>query len=307
MPKIIVERSILINAPRGQVYATVRDFRQLPSWSPWLICEPDCQLTFAKDGRSYAWQGKVVGEGEISVVTESEGVAIDYNLSFLKPWKSTCTSRIVFANAGDMTKVTWTMYSSLPIFLFWMTKTMSAMIGMDYDRGLAMLKSVLETGDPGSKLDFIGQESFSGFDYVGIRTQCAIAEIGPYMEKDFATLMQKMGQGGGQPAGNAFAQYHKWDIVKGLVDYTLGFPVAQATTTLPDGLIAGKLPDSTVYSIRHTGAYRYLGNAWAAGMARQRAKIFASNKQIAPFETYQNDPRETAEAGLVTVAHFPVK
>ena len=36
------------------------------------------------------------------------------------------------------------MEGTLPIFLFFMKKKMSAMVGSDYERGLAMLKELLE-------------------------------------------------------------------------------------------------------------------------------------------------------------------
>ena len=38
-----------------------------------------------------------------------------------------------------------------------------------------------------------------------------------------------------------------------------------------------------------------------------RAKAFALNKKIHPFEIYENDPASTEENELVTVAHFPAK
>ena len=52
------------------------------------------------------------------------------------------------------------MKSQLPFFLFWMVKKMKVYIGMDYERGLKMLKDYLETGlvpsaikiDPNSKI-----------------------------------------------------------------------------------------------------------------------------------------------------------
>ncbi|WP_269542824.1 SRPBCC family protein [Cerasicoccus fimbriatus] len=304
MPKYSVERSILINAPRGKVYATVRDFHQWPQWSPWLICEPDAKLDFAKDGRSYAWIGQYIGEGNIAVTTENEGVAIDYRLTFIKPFKAVSKVRFEFGNAGEQTKVTWKMDSSLPIFLFFLTGMMKNMIGMDYERGLKMLRNYIEKGDRLSQLDIIGEESFTGFNYLGLRRQCAIAEVGPHMEEDFATIMQATEAAGIQPSGAPFSIYHKWDIGKARVDYTIGIPVTNGET--PDGLLRGEIPSGKVYSIKLTGPYELLGNAWSAGITRQRSKVFKCG-QHPPFETYQNDPRETDERELVTVVHFPLK
>ncbi len=306
MPAITAERSIIINAPRGQVYATVRDFRQWPAWSPWVILEPEARLTFSNDGRRYDWAGDVVGAGNIKVVDEQEGVFIDYELTFLKPFKSTARVRMAFANAVDATKVTWRMDSSLPFFLFFMVKTMNAMIGMDYERGLQMLKRFIETGSRQCQLEILGRESFSGFSYLGLRVQCAISDVGPSMETHFAELTRKFDEAGLKPSGAPFSIYHKWDMGKGRVDYTLGFPVEGVNGNAPAGVLAASLPDIEVYTIKHTGAYQLLGNAWSAGMCRQRARQFRCGK-LPPFEVYHNDPRETKEDDLITTVHLPLK
>ncbi|WP_309397034.1 SRPBCC family protein [Cerasicoccus maritimus] len=305
MPKFSVERSVLLNAPRGKVYATVRDFHQWPQWSPWLICEPDADLEFAKDGRRYAWNGQFVGAGDIVVTKEEEGVSIDYDLTFLKPFKSKSKVRFEFANAGDQTKVIWKMDSSLPFFLFFLTKMMKNMIGMDYERGLLMLKNYVETGDRGCALDIRGEETFNGFDYLGIRHQCAMNDVGPAMEKAFGSIVEKMDAAGLEPTGAPFSIYHKWDLGKSRVEFTIGIPT-NVNGSAPEGVTAGNIPSCQVFSLQHTGAYELLGNPWSAGMTRQRAKAFASSK-LPPFETYENDPRETPERELVTVVHFPLK
>ena len=38
------------------------------------------------------------------------------------------------------------MEGTLPVFMFFMRRKMSSMVGKDYERGLAMLKQVVESG-----------------------------------------------------------------------------------------------------------------------------------------------------------------
>ena len=185
MPKIAVNKSIVIAVTPEKAFETIRDFRQWNRWSPWVICEPDCQMTYADDGKSYAWDGKVIGSGSVEMADEQKPQAIDYRLTFLKPWKSKATFSFVFQPEGDGVRVIWTMDSSLPWFLFFMKGMMTAMIGMDYDRGLRMLKDYLETGNVHSKLEYPGQTNFEGFRYVGIRSQSSMAQIGDQMKADF--------------------------------------------------------------------------------------------------------------------------
>ena len=309
MPLFSVEKSIEIAAPRDQVYASVRDFRQWPEWSPWLIAEPECGLVYADDGKSYTWDGKIIGAGELAIVDESPPGRIDYRLSFFRPFKSINKSSFLFSEQGSGTKVTWTMEGSLPFFLFFMKKMMTAFVGMDYERGLSMLKDKLESGTVPSALVFPGVQAVSGFSFVGIRTQCPISEIGPAMERD----LQKVGtwlQGNGtKPSGPPFTIYHKWDMANARTDYTTGFPLTSVPANVPAEYSTGEMSSGQSYQIRHTGPYRHLGNAWSAGYmhARARPKIFAQDKRILPFEIYENDPSEVPENDLITVVHFPAK
>jgi hypothetical protein len=47
MPKIAVNKSIIVAVSPDKAYETIRDFHQWNRWSPWVICEPDCQMTYA--------------------------------------------------------------------------------------------------------------------------------------------------------------------------------------------------------------------------------------------------------------------
>ncbi|MCS1411947.1 MAG: hypothetical protein M2R45_05149 [Verrucomicrobia subdivision 3 bacterium] len=307
MPKFSIEKSATIDAPIEKVHASVRDFRQWPTWSPWLIAEPECQISYADDGNSYRWDGSIVGSGSMEVTDEESPTAIQYKLTFLKPWKQISGVQFSFQKRDGGTEATWRMDGSLPFFMFWMKSMMTALVGMDYERGLKMLKDFIETGSVPSQLDFLGSNSQTGFHYVGVKTQCTILDLGDRMAADLKKIQEWFNENNLQPAVNAFSIYHRWELVKGITEYTTGFPISASPGNLPSDFISGDFPTCNVYSIRHTGPYRHLGNAWASGMFRGRAKVFAQSKKIHPFETYENDPFETAENELITVVHFPTR
>ncbi len=307
MSELSVEKSATINVPLEKVYAAIRDFRQWPAWSPWLITEPDCSVSYADDGKSYSWNGKIIGSGEIKITSEEPPHAIHCQLAFFKPWKSNAAVRFAFKEHAGGTEIIWSMKGSLPFFLFWMKPMMISLIELDYERGLNMLKDCLESGTVPSKLDFIGPNSQRGFRYIGTKTQCAIQNIGEQMDTDCQKLQSWLQANNLQPSGKCFSIYHQWDFVKRTTEYTIGFPIDSPPGNFPADLIIDRLPDCQVYSIKHTGAYRHLGNAWAAGYLRERVKIFAQNKKIPPFEIYENEPDATPENDLVTFIHFPIK
>ena len=62
MPKVSVRKSIVIDAPLEKVYEFVRNFKEWPAWSPWLITDPECKVSYADDGGQYTWEGDVVGQ-----------------------------------------------------------------------------------------------------------------------------------------------------------------------------------------------------------------------------------------------------
>lgn len=302
-----VRKSLLIEAPLTLVYDLVRDFRQWPKWSPWLIAEPEAELIYAEDGSGYAWDGRITGSGKMEVVGGEGPRSLECRLTFLKPWKSVNKVGFTFTEKGDATEVVWSMEGSLPFFMFWMKGMMSGWIGSDYQRGLLMLKDLAETGTILSKLEFLPGQKVDGFRYTGVKSECSTEEISGRMQSDMRVLMNWLESSSTIPAGPPFAITHKWDPVKGRAVYTLAFPVKEMAAGLPAGFVSGEVPSCEAYVVCHTGAYRHLGNAWASGVMHGRAKVYAANRKIEPFEVYANDPTTTPEAELVTRVHFPTK
>lgn len=307
MPKMHIEKSTVINAPVEKVYQVLSDFHQWGPWSPWLITEPEAQVSVAEDGKSYDWEGKRTGKGNMVIMDESANRSINMTLTFLKPWKSTAKVRFRLEPEGDGAKVTWFMDSSLPFFMFWMTKMMTGLIGMDYERGLNMLKEYIETGSVSSKLDFKGVSEFPGCQYVGIKTNTSIAAIGDAMTSDFGKLHTYFKENSDVKADLVFSIYHKWDPANQVVEYTSGCSVDTIPSNLPDGFITGEIPKTNVQTVSHIGPYQYLGNAWSALYAMKQAKEIKHKKKIMPFEVYVNDPTEVDEKELITDVNFAVR
>lgn len=306
MPKFELERSIAIKAPAASVFSNVRDFCNWPDWSPWILAEPKCEISYAEDGESYRWAGDIIGAGEMEVLRVIDNREIHYRLTFLKPFKSTSSVSFYFEESNGETNTRWTMSGGLPFFLFWMKKMMVAAIGMDYDRGLRMLKDQVELGCIPSTLKFSGFDTVAGFDYLGLRRDCDFLEVPNLMSEDMKKLRETMQRSGIEAVGRPVSFYDKFDLSKGTTSYTVALPVASGTPC-PSGLVAGTLPTLKCYAIHHTGPYRHLGNPWAAGMMHQRAKLYSLNKANVPFEVYQNNPCDVEEGDLRTSVYFPAK
>lgn len=307
MPKTHVSKSKEISAPIDKVFSTLSDFNHWMPWSPWQLCEPEARVKVAEDTKYYEWEGKRLGSGNMSITNESPHTSIDYDLTFLKPWKSKAKVRFELEPTSEGTRATWIMDSSLPFFMFWMKKSMEAFIGIDFDRGLNMLKEYVEEGKVKSKLEFIGRGSYPGCQYIGIRRDCSVSEVGKMMSGDFHKLTDYFSDNEENIASEPFSIYHKWEPVKQTVSYTAGFPVKTLPDNLPSEMISGAIPATDTYTLRHVGPYLHLGNAWSTLMTMQRAKEFKPKKGFHPFETYVNMPGEVPDTELITDIHFGVK
>lgn len=303
MPKTFVLKSIDINAPKSKVKNIVGNLNNWQAWSPWLICEPEAKVNVADDGKFYTWEGSRVGAGEMQITNESDHT-IQYDLTFLKPWKSKAKVEFKFDETGDTTKTEWTMASTLPFFMFWMKTKMEAWIGMDYDRGLKMLKSYTENGHIDSKMEFINFKSFSGCDFIGVKTNTTIDKIDEAMKRDFEALTTYINTNDLEVNGHSFSQYHKFDFVSKKVFYTAGFPMKELPTKIDNKFIKGHLPAANFNTIRHHGSYDYLGNAWSTNMMMLRNKEFKAVKKYHPLEFYLNDPSTTEPKDLITDVCF---
>jgi len=306
MPKMHVVTSILISKPIEEVYSILNDFNHWSTWSPWLIIEKGVKVNVSDDNKFYEWEGDLVGSGNMQITSEEINKSIDIDLTFLKPWKSKAKVRIELKKVAEEVEVKWIMDSKLPFFLFFMTKMMSTYIRMDFDRGLNLLKDYIQDGEVHSKLEFPGKKTYNGCKYIGIKTTCAVSEVGDRMSKDFEKLMSFFDDKREIISAEPLSIYHVWNPVKDKVEYTCCVPVNQEIKELPNGFVTGTIPKMSAHVVEHTGTYNHIGNAWSAQISRERSKKFKKVKKGEPFEVYLNSPKDTAPNNLRTDVYFPV-
>ena len=148
-----VARRTTIAAPAAAVFAQVNDFHQWGAWNPWAKIDPAMKQSFegtpAGVGAVYTWAGnKEVGEGRMTIVESRPNDAIRIRLEFLKPFAATSLAEFTFRPDGDRTAVTWSMtgdvnFVAKVVHLF---MDMDKMIGGNFEKGLADMKSVAEAG-----------------------------------------------------------------------------------------------------------------------------------------------------------------
>ncbi len=309
MPAYHVERSIVIHKPLKEIQDSLRNFKQWPKWSPWLIMEPDAALTYSdrqgQVGANYGWSGVLVGAGSMEL-TQVQDDALKMGLHFVKPFKSKADVGFTLEKVDEGTKVTWFMDGHLPFFMFWMTGKMKKMIGMDYERGLNMLKEYLETGSVSSYVHIEGILPLREQHYVGIPRTCTIKELGEVMKQDFETLYDFMEQHAISTDRIPFTIYDTFDIFKGNASYVACIPLEE-NVPLDDSWVRGTVEEGDALKTMHKGSYLHLGNGWMTAISYARMKKIKTRKHPMGYEFYLNDPANTPPQELITEIYMPLK
>jgi hypothetical protein len=151
--KFHIERSIAIAAPPERAFSQVNDFRKWVGWSPWEQMDPSMKKTFegapAGAGAVYSWAGnKKVGEGRMTIERSEAPSVVGLKLEFLKPWQATNATTFSFVPSDGGTRVTWAMDGENRTFgmkAFSLVMNMDKLVGRDFERGLASLKTLAES------------------------------------------------------------------------------------------------------------------------------------------------------------------
>lgn len=147
-----VERETVVDATPAAIYESLVDFHHWEAWSPWEGLDPSMTRTYggaaAGVGATYAWHGnRKVGEGRMEIVRADAHTLVGIKLEFLKPFKAQNDTTFTI-DAGDAgSTVTWSMtgtktFMTRVMGIFW---PMDKVVGKDFEKGLARLKSVTES------------------------------------------------------------------------------------------------------------------------------------------------------------------
>ena len=146
-----VERAATVNAAAEKIFPYVNDFHNWKSWSPWEGLDPAAKTIFSGAesglGAVYEWDGnKKAGAGRMEIVESSAPSRMKLKLDFLRPFEGHNTCEFTLTPAAGATGVTWAMYGPCPFMMKMMGLFMSmdAMVGKDFERGLASLKALAE-------------------------------------------------------------------------------------------------------------------------------------------------------------------
>jgi uncharacterized protein YndB with AHSA1/START domain len=153
-----VERTAILAAPPSRAFDQVNDLGAWNVWSPWEELDPTAKEAVsapsAGKGATLSWSGNdKVGEGSLTILESKPDERIEIEQAFVRPFEGKARMTFTFAPAGEGTRVTWKMegtngFIGKAMCLF---MDMDAVIGKDFEHGLAHLKAVVEPGGPAAE------------------------------------------------------------------------------------------------------------------------------------------------------------
>lgn len=148
--EVVVQRSVIIEAPPAEVYTVLNDLGKFSDWSPWARLDPDVRYAATGPaqgvGQTVTWGSRDwrVGAGTMTIMASVPARQVAIALDVARLGKA--TSIFDLAPAGGGTAVTWGFKAELgtnplrrwtgPLYGWW--------VGSEYQEGLANLKQLVE-------------------------------------------------------------------------------------------------------------------------------------------------------------------
>lgn len=146
-----LERRTTIAATPERIFAELQDFQRWDAWSPWAKLDTAMKVTYSGAatgiGSKYHWVGNSdVGEGSMEIIGMQPHSKVTIQLDFLKPIEAHNLTTFTLTPTTGGTEVVWRMegennYLSKVMATF---ISMDKMVGPDFEKGLAQLKTVAE-------------------------------------------------------------------------------------------------------------------------------------------------------------------
>lgn len=311
-----VERSIVIDRPPATVFTVLDGFRRFNDWSPWANLDPKTITTYEGPSigvgakMSWASEDPNVGSGSQEILEAESPSFIKVRLIFAD-FDSDNVATYRLAPEGTGTKLTWAYDSDFRGDLMgrWFGRMLDSMLGPDYEKGLAKLKTIVElmpaVDIAGLDVQVLDMKPIAIAAVSGTTTTDA-ADIREAMAEAFAKVNAALTANALKAAEAPLAITKKWSPQEKVYEYVAGIPVDPPDAVLPDGDVRmAATPSGLTLRVKHVGPYAGLSATYDKLMAWERVAGFKDNG--GPWEQYVTDPGSQPEAELVTLVHLPVQ
>ena len=314
--KYSIEKSIIINTSLDTVWNNMINYSQKLKWSPWYVLDKDCERHSSGENLvewfSEDRESKIIWVWDQVIISIEDKKYIEWKISFIEPYKSHATNKFSLEDLWEnQIKITWIVESSLPLYLFFLKKSIVSILWMDINRWLTMLKWLSEEWSLETDTEFLWIKQLSWFYYIWITRTCDFSECPELMKKDYESLTTLFKEKKYDIDSEAVTIYKNTDLSNWTFTYTVCFPVSkedyEKITLEPWDFEKWVTWDTSWLNVRHYWSYKYLWNSWTYAYMYAKAYWHDVDKKLSSFEVYLNNPNDVAEKDLITDIYLPVK
>ena len=312
-PKILhASMSREMNVSASQAYQAVLNLHTWPKWSPWLLHEPEAELSYSEnpcqEGGSYAWKGRWIGSGRLRHVKLKPEYEIRQELLFIKPFRSKAEVIWSFESleSGGV-RVTWKMLSVLPFLMRWMHGQSTLWLNNDFEIGLNLLSQHLGDQSSALHLSFSEKEFLEESQYIAQVFEGNMDDLPGFCKLAFSQIMDEIRAANVVITGEPMVLYRRIDVKKKYVCCDVAIPVESHKELV--GFVRGYLPAQYYFRTRLKGAYGHLGLAWHAAFSHMRMIKIKEKQGIKhpSIERYVHLSSPESEDEAVTYIDVPVQ
>jgi effector-binding domain-containing protein len=297
-----VERSTEVNAPADMVRTKMTDLKFFQEkWSPWTEKDPGMKVTYSgetgKEGSSMAWESdhKEVGKGSMTY-KYTHGDTIMESLYFDGQGEAQIY-HIVTSTGASTSKVSWVMENDIPFAFRPMTlfMNMDKMVGPDFEKGLAKLKSELEAmpaSEPVANYN-IEETQWDAKTFYGKKETLSFEKIAAFFGTTYGKIGEALGKAKAQPIGMPKAIYFSFDEKTMVTEVAAVMEVANGIKL--EGVDKFETPAGKVLKIEYFGAYDKSANAHYAMDAYMKEKGLTQTFVIEEYVTDPGTEKDTAK------------
>lgn len=310
------ERAIVIEAPPATVFTLLNGFRRFNEWSPWAELDPNTNYMIEGPvngvGAKQSWssQSDSVGSGSQEIIEVVPYLSIKLRLIF-SGFDSDNVATYTLTPEGSGTKVVWSNDATFKGNLMgrYFGLMLDSMIGPDYEKGLARLKTLAESLP---KTDFAGLEvarvtvAAKPIAYFSGSSSTQSEAIGKAYAEAYTRVGEAMARARLEQAGSVLAIGRKWDEAAGVYEFDAAVPVRGESIALPPGEVKiGQTYAGDALKAVHKGPYSGLEAHFEKLIAYKATMGYLDNGN--PWDVYVSDPANTPEAELITETYVPIK
>lgn len=228
---ITVRRSVKINAPQKVVFSQVANFENWKKWDAWYAMDTAQKRTYfgtlndKKQGYSWSSENPDVGNGRMEM---TEIVGMD-KLAYTFYFDDRPTNGAFLLNTeGEKTEVVWEMYSELGYPFKLMNYFIDPLVGPDFEKGLANLKTVAEAMPKENISDGSVQVvNELGVNYALLKAvDLPMEDVEKFLSDSYTEIYGYTSTNGLTPQGPPRGLYYEWNEEKGTATLAAAVPIS---------------------------------------------------------------------------------